>query len=117
MQKQLVILLLALAVTLGLSGTVSAQPTYTHQMHPQVTVPIYGGSYHPKTLTVTSGTTVRWINMAPDSHTVTSVRGLFNSGIIRHGGHYTFTFTRAGIYPYYCTLHPTTMRGMLIVHR
>ena len=118
MRKQLVVLLLALAVTLGFSGTVFAQPEPTKQVNdPQMTVPIYGGTYHPKVLTVRTGTTINWVNRAPDSHTVTSVNRLFNSGIIKHGGHYKVTFTKTGIYRYYCTLHPKTMRGTLIVRR
>lgn len=117
MKKGLAVLLLALAVTLGFSGTVSAQPVHTKQIHPQITVPIYGGSYHPKVLTVRTGTTVIWVNRARDSHTVTSVNGLFNSGIIRYGGHYGVTFTKTGMYRYYCTLHPKTMRGTLMVRR
>lgn len=117
MRKQLLVLLIALAVTLGFSGTVFAQPMPAKQVHHQMIVPIYGGSYHPKTLSVKIGTTVTWVNRARDSHTVTSVNRLFNSGIIRSGGHYTFTFTKTGIYRYYCTLHPTTMRGIIVVHR
>lgn len=116
MRKQLLVLLIALAVTLGFSGTVFAQPMPAKQVH-QTIVPIYGGSYHPKLLSVKTGTTVTWVNRAPDSHTVTSVNRFFNSGIIRSGGHYTVTFTKTGIYRYYCTLHPTTMRGILLVHR
>ena len=118
MKKQLLVLLIALAVTLGFSGAVFAQPGPAKQVSdPQVTVPIYGGTYHPKVLTVRTGTTVTWVNRAPDSHTVTSVNRLFNSGIIKPGSHYKLTFTKAGIYHYYCTLHPTTMRGTLIVRR
>ena len=115
MRKELIVLLVALAVTMGFSGAVSAQPMYTKQMNPQVTVPIYGGTYHPAVRMVKRGTTVGWVNRASDPHTVTSVSRLFNSGIIRSGGHYTHTFTRAGIYRYYCMLHPTTMRGILVV--
>ncbi len=109
MRKQLLVLLVALAVAIGLSGSAVAQST--------VTVPISGGTYHPKLLTVKTGTTVIWVNRESEPHTVTSVRGLFNSGHIMPGGHYRATFTKAGIYPYYCTLHPKTMRGTLVVRR
>ena len=118
MKKQLIVLLLALAVTLGFSGTVFAQPGPAKQVSdPQMTVPIYGGTYHPKLLTVKTGTTVIWVNREREPHTVTSVNGLFNSGHIKPGSHYKLTFTKAGTYYYYCTLHPTTMRGTLIVRR
>ncbi len=117
MRKQLLILLFALAVAIGLSGAVSAQPVHKKQIHPQMTVPIYGGTYHPKVLTVKTRTTVIWINREPEPHTVTSVNRLFNSGLIKPGGHYRVTFTKTGLYRYYCTLHPKTMRGTMIVRR
>lgn len=117
MRKQLVILLLALAVTLGFSGTVTAQPVHTTSMHPQIIVPISGGSYHPKVLNIKTGTTVIWVNRQRDSHTVTSVNRLFNSGLIKPGAHYRVTFTKPGIYRYYCIPHAKTMRGIVIVHR
>ena len=117
MQKKLAVLLLALAVTIGFSGAVFAQPVPTKQMHHQMIVPIYGGTYHPKVLSVKTGTTVIWVNRAHDTHTVTSVNRLFNSGLIRPGGHYGVTFTKTGIYRYYCTLHPKTMRGTILVRR
>ena len=111
------VLLIALAVTLGFSGTVFAQPMPVKQVHHQIVVPIYGGSYHPKVLSVKTGTTVTWVNRARDSHTVTSVNRLFSSALIKSGGHYTITFTKIGVHRYYCTLHPTTMRGIIVVHR
>lgn len=117
LRKQLIILLIALAVTLGFSSTVFAEPVHTKHVTSQMVVPIYGGTYHPKVLTVKTGTTVIWVNMAPDTHTVTSVNRLFNSGLIRHGGHYKVTFTKTGAYRYYCTLHPATMRGTIVVHK
>ena len=118
MRKQLVVLLLALAIAVGFSGAVSAQPGHIKKViGPQKIVPIYAGSYHPKFLTIKKGTTVTWVNRATDSHTVTSVSGLFNSGIIKPGGHYKVTFTKTGIYRYYCTLHPKTMRGTMLVVR
>ena len=116
-KKQLVILLLALAITLGFSGTVTALPVHKTSMHPQVIVPISGGSYHPKVLNIKTGTTVVWVNRQRDSHTVTSVSRLFNSGLIKPGAHYRVTFTKAGIYHYYCIPHAKTMRGTVIVHR
>jgi plastocyanin len=117
-RKQLVVLLLALAIAVGFSGTVFAQPVHAkHVNYLQKTVPIYSGAYHPKFFTVKTGTTVIWINRDHKSHTVTSVNGLFNSGIIKPGGHYKLTFTKTGIYRYYCTLHPKTMRGTMVVVR
>ncbi|MGB9980135.1 cupredoxin domain-containing protein [Methanobacterium sp.] len=116
-RRQLIVLLIALAVTLGFSGAVFALPMPAKHTSSQMTVPIYGGSYHPKVLTVKIGATVTWANKETEPHTVTSVSRLFNSGIIKPGGYYKVTFTKTGVYRYYCTLHPKTMRGIIIVHR
>jgi len=70
-----------------------------------------GTSFAPNTLTIKEGDTVTWINndeFAP--HTATSGNpctsdGKFNSGGIDPGGDFSFTFTDAGAYPYYCLFH------------
>jgi plastocyanin len=43
------------------------------------------------------------------NHTVTSVSNLFDSGPIPPNGTYTRTFTAAGTYSYYCSIHPDMM--------
>ena len=56
MKKQLIVLLIALAVTLRFLGTVFAQPEPAKQVSdPQMTVPIYGSAYHPKFLLLEQG--------------------------------------------------------------
>ncbi len=74
-----------------------------------VSVDISNLQYHPEDLTIASGTTVVWTNNDSMSHTVTSRPGApasFDSGIIATGGTYSFTFTQAGTYQYYCMIHP-----------
>lgn len=67
-------------------------------------------AFSPQNLQVVTGTTVTWINQSSEIHTVTSGSGgqpdgRFNSGNVPPGGEYTFTFTEAGSYPYYCIPH------------
>ena len=80
-------------------------------------------SYDPEELTVPAGTTVQWIHDDTVIHTVTSgesdgTRGIpdgtFDSGNMANGDTFSFTFDRAGEYPYYCTPHPW-MIGTIIV--
>ncbi|MBI4571094.1 MAG: hypothetical protein HY723_04030 [Chloroflexi bacterium] len=40
---------------------------------------------------------------------------LWNSGIISGGGTFSYTFSQAGIYPYFCQIHPF-QRGRIDVH-
>jgi plastocyanin len=79
-----------------------------------------GGNYMPANITVVIGVnnTVEWINNDTDTpHTVTSNSGdpaSFNSGNLNPGQTYTFTFTVAGTYEYYCEYH-SWMTGEVVV--
>jgi plastocyanin len=76
-------------------------------------------TYNPRELTIPVGTTVVWRNTGALPHTATADDGAFNSGILEGGGSFEFTFTEAGEYPYYCTIHGgpggTGMSGTIIV--
>jgi plastocyanin len=71
-------------------------------------------SYNPNPLEVNVGETVTWINDDSVIHTATSTDGTFDSGIMRNGQSFSYTFDTAGEYPYYCTLHPN-MVGTVVV--
>jgi len=62
--------------------------------------------YSPATLTVPVGATVTWINHDDDVHTVTSSAQAFTSRGIDTDETFTYRFTKAGTYVYFCTLHP-----------
>jgi plastocyanin len=77
--------------------------------------------YVPVTATVASGKPIRWDNPTPTHHTVThkgcleeGASCLFDSGTVPPGSQFTIPGLPAGLYPYYCRIHPV-MRGMLIV--
>ncbi|MEE9181236.1 MAG: plastocyanin/azurin family copper-binding protein, partial [candidate division NC10 bacterium] len=70
--------------------------------------------YLPGTLTVVAGTTVTWVNQDLVIHTVTSDVGLFDSGSMRPGDRFSFTFTTAGTFTYRCLPHEF-MRGTVVV--
>jgi putative membrane protein len=78
------------------------------------TATIDGTAFTPTRVSVKVGDSVTWTNQDPFAHTVTSRAGGFNSRAIAAGGSWTYLATRAGEFPYVCTLHPT-MRGTLIV--
>jgi plastocyanin len=73
--------------------------------------------------TIAAGDTVTWDNVG-GFHTATQCdasfttcppAGGFDSGTLSTGGTFAHTFATAGTYPYYCALHPTAMRGRVIV--
>ncbi|MBI3978025.1 MAG: hypothetical protein HY331_07560, partial [Chloroflexi bacterium] len=72
-----------------------------------VDVAAYENFFSPREITVTVGTTVRWTNSGAFGHTVHSDTPLFDSGNIAPGGTFTYTFSAAADYPYYCAFHGT----------
>jgi plastocyanin len=62
-------------------------------------------TFEPAQLTVKAGTTVTWKNRDDIPHTVVSA-GKFRSKAMDTDDNYSFTFTAAGDYPYFCSLHP-----------
>ena len=71
-------------------------------------------AYLPGTVTIAAGTTLTWLNSDTQVHTVTSDTGLFDSGDLQPGQRFSYTFTEAGTYGYFCTPHPW-MTGTVIV--
>ena len=59
----------------------------------------------PVQLTVKVGQTVTWTNRDDIPHTVVCA-GKFRSKTMDTDGTFTFTFTSAGEYKYFCSLHP-----------
>ena len=61
--------------------------------------------FEPVQLTVKVGQTVTWTNRDDIPHTVVCA-GKFRSKTMDTDGTYSFTFTSAGEYKYFCSLHP-----------
>jgi plastocyanin len=70
--------------------------------------------FGPQTLTVPVGTTVTWTNSDDIPHTSVSTDGVFKSKVLDTDEKFSYTFTKAGTYPYYCTIHPK-MTGQVVV--
>jgi plastocyanin len=71
-------------------------------------------SFGPQTLTVSVGTTVVWTNRDDIPHTVVSTDGVFKSKVRDTDEKFSYTFTEAGTYPYFCSVHPK-MTGKVVV--
>jgi len=71
-------------------------------------------SFGPAELTVPAGTTVTWINRDDIPHTVVSTDKVFKSKVLDTDEKFSFTFSKAGTYPYFCSIHPK-MTGKIIV--
>jgi plastocyanin len=71
-------------------------------------------TFTPRELTVAVGTTVKWVNHDDIPHTVVEKKTTFRSKALDTDDSYSFTFTNAGTFDYFCGLHPH-MVGQVIV--
>jgi plastocyanin len=79
-----------------------------------VEVKIDNFSFGPATVTVPAGTTVTWTNRDDIPHTVVSTDGAFKSKVLDTDEKFSFTFSKPGTYPYFCSIHPK-MTGKVVV--
>src|ERR1022692_4554973 len=70
--------------------------------------------FGPQAITVPVGTTVTWTNSDDIPHTAVSTEGVFKSKVLDTDEKFSYTFTKAGTYSYYCTIHPK-MTGKVVV--
>ena len=81
---------------------------------PNAEVKIDNFSFAPETVKVSVGTTVTWTNRDDIPHTVVSTDGVFKSKVQDTDEKFSYTFTKAGTYSYYCSVHPK-MTGKVVV--
>src|SRR3989344_6735866 len=72
-----------------------------------VGVSINSSAFSPGKISVVAGTKVTWSNNDSVSHTVTSESAPFDSGTLKPGGMFSFTFITPGTYTHHCTIHPS----------
>jgi plastocyanin len=78
------------------------------------TVKIHNFKFEPANMTLAVGETVQFINTDEEPHTVTSTNGAFNSKALDTNQTWNYTATKAGTFPYICSIHPF-MKGTLTV--
>lgn len=71
-------------------------------------------TFNPAAITVKVGGTVTWVNGDDIPHTVMSKDKIFKSAVLDTGDHFSFTFTKAGQFVYFCSIHPQ-MTGRVTV--
>ena len=92
-----------------MKSTPSADATKPVAAKPNA-VTIANYEFKPTPVTVKVGTTVMWTNSDIARHSIVSddPQSQFapHGGLISQDGHFTFTFTKPGIYKYHCEPHP-----------
>ena len=104
------ILPLALATVLVLNPTRAKSEATASPLEVRVDNFTFG----PDTLTVPVNSTVTWVNKDDLPHTVSSTDGAFKSKALDTDDKYSYTFSKAGTYAYYCSIHPK-MVGKIVV--
>jgi len=117
MRKSVSIAVLTAALVIGMGTIAIGQKNFLAraQQKPEATeVKIDNFSFGPATLTIPVGTSVTWTNRDDIPHTVVSTDGVFKSKVLDTDEKFSFTFSKAGTYPYFCSIHPK-MTGKVIV--
>jgi len=104
----------AVALMLAGSGGGSYSAMAQQTQAGAVEVKIDNFSFGPTMLTVAAGTTVTWTNRDDIPHTVVSDDKIFKSKVLDTDEKFSYTFSKPGIYPYFCSLHPK-MTGKVVV--
>jgi plastocyanin len=99
-----VILLAALVVAARPASTFAATPD--DKAASEVAVKIDNFSFSPAIITVPVGTTVRWTNRDDIPHTIVSDDKTIKSKPLDTDEQFTYTFSKAGTYSYFCSIHP-----------
>ena len=95
---------------------IEAKTTAQESKPANVEVKIDNFSFGPMNLTVAVGTTVTWINRDDIPHTVvsTDTDKTFKSKVLDTDEKFSFTFTKAGTYPYFCSIHPKMTATVIV---
>ncbi|CAN5331074.1 cupredoxin family copper-binding protein [soil metagenome] len=96
------------------AAPVSSRSVPAHATVAAPMVHISNFTFGPQALKVKVGQTVTWVNDDDIPHTVVSGARLFKSKVLDTGETFSFTFTKAGAYGYFCSLHPH-MTGKVLV--
>lgn len=103
-----------MAVSAGIFAGAGRNAAAAAQQASTMEVKIDNFSFGPSTITVAVGTTVTWVNRDDIPHTVVSDDKVFKSKALDTDDKFSYTFTKAGTYGYFCSLHPK-MTGKVIV--
>ncbi|MFQ5856440.1 MAG: plastocyanin/azurin family copper-binding protein [Anaerolineae bacterium] len=108
------------------TATLTSSPSATVEatLFPtEAAVQVAVGEYYvdPQVVTITVGTTVEWVPFGDREHTIVSKEdgqpGWPKNGGVGAIGSPAFraTFREPGVYPYFCSVHPGVMDGVIVV--
>jgi plastocyanin len=105
----------AFAMTFGLAAGSSVDSVPGKASAGDSQVKIDNFTFAPNEIVVPVGTTVRWVNRDDIPHTVVSDdKTTFKSKALDTDDNFSYTFSKAGTYSYFCSIHPK-MTGKVVV--
>jgi plastocyanin len=118
MRRSVFVASLMATAAIGLGGIVGEHKSFVASAQEKTAstaeVKIDNFVFGPAAITVPVGTTVTWINRDDIPHTVVSTDKVFKSKVLDTDEKFSFTFTKPGEYPYFCSIHPK-MTGKVVV--
>lgn len=106
---------IGIAVALFAASGRKAQPSLQQQSATQAEIKIDNFTYSPVTVTIATGTTVKWTNRDDIPHTVVSEdKTTFKSKALDTDDSFSYTFTKPGTYTYFCSIHPKMMAKIVV---
>jgi plastocyanin len=90
-------------IRLAIAAALTSQMPVAHCAETKVSIDNF--TFAPAKLMVKVGDTVTWSNHDDIPHTIVSA-GKFRSKTLDTDDSFSFTFTAAGDYTYFCSLHP-----------
>jgi plastocyanin len=100
--------------------TITPTPTATLTGSAPIPVIISSNAFNPQVITITHGSTVKWTNLDPTNHTVSSGTGgvpdnVFRSPTLAQNQTYSFTFNTVNTYQYFDEIQGAAMSGTVVV--
>jgi plastocyanin len=80
-----------------------------------VAVTVVDFAFQPSNVTAKTGQVIAFSNTGSASHTATLDDGSCATGTINAGKSDGLVFTTAGTYTFHCSIHPTQMKGTIVV--
>ena len=116
MKRRLTVNVLAVALPLAVSAVLLLHPmrARSEDKSSASEVRVDNFSFGPETLSVPTNSTVTWVNKDDVPHVIASNDGLFKSKALDTDDKYSYTFTKAGTYSYYCSIHPKMVGKILV---
>jgi plastocyanin len=115
MKKKMVYAVLSVALPLAVAAVFFVRPARMKGEDAKPTeIRVDNFTFAPETITVPVSSTITWVNKDDIPHVITSNDGVFKSKALDTDQAYSYTFTKPGTYPYYCSIHPK-MVGKVVV--